>query len=184
MRHRPFGIAVAIQCLAEVKSLVEILRGRRSCQPANRLTRTATRRAISFGPRAIGRATRAETACSADPVAGTGPERGSCGTSQPRAPDHASDPAVAPCPHPNLGAVRNDRSPSRRGLRGCRRRDRARPPASLTTIRSKGGPRAIQLSVDHVMFCMNESTTKPVRSRCSPYGSATARRAPIVSAAS
>jgi hypothetical protein len=39
MRHRPFGIAVAIQCLAEVKSLVEILRGRRSCQPADRLAR-------------------------------------------------------------------------------------------------------------------------------------------------
>ena len=30
---------VAIQCLAEVKSVVEILRGRRSCQPADRLTR-------------------------------------------------------------------------------------------------------------------------------------------------
>jgi len=34
-----------------------------------------------------------------------------------------SGPAVATCAHPNLGAVRVDRSPSRRGLWGRRRRD-------------------------------------------------------------
>jgi hypothetical protein len=31
-----------------------------------------------------------------------------CGTGQPRAPDHASGPAVAPRPHPNLGEGRVD----------------------------------------------------------------------------
>ena len=38
----------------------------------------------------------------------------------------------------NLGELRVDDPPSRRGLRGRRRRDRAHPPASLTSVRSKG----------------------------------------------
>jgi hypothetical protein len=84
---------------------------------------------------------------------------------QPRAPDHASDPAVRTCAHPNLGAVRVDDPPSRRGLRGRRRRDRAHPPANLTNRFVCHGTVA-QPTVDHVMFYMNESATQQVRRRC------------------
>ena len=41
-----------------------------------------------------------------------------------------------------------------------------------------------QLIVEHVMFYRNESPTQQVRRICPAYASATARRAPIVSAAS
>jgi hypothetical protein len=73
---------------------------------------------------------RGNCACSRS-VAATGPRQGSCITGQPRAPDHAPDPTVAPCPHPNLGGLRVGDPPGRRGLWGRRRRDRAHPPASL-----------------------------------------------------
>ena len=65
-------------------------------------TVSATPRAISFEPRAIRRATRAEAARAPDPVAATGTQRGSRGTGRHRAPDHAPDPALRTCAHPNL----------------------------------------------------------------------------------
>jgi hypothetical protein len=41
-----------------------------------------------------------------------------------------------------------------------------------------------QLMADNLMFYRNESATQRVRRDCSAYASATARRVPIVSAAS
>ena len=50
-------------------------------------------------------------------VAGTGPQRGSCGTGQPRAPAHASGPAVAPRPHPFRRRLRRSGPPRTRAVR-------------------------------------------------------------------
>jgi hypothetical protein len=98
---------------------------------------------ITFGDTVYpGRSTRAETARPADPVARTGPQQGSRDTGQPRAPNHAPDPPVRTCAHPNLGGVRVDDPPGRRGLWGRRRRDRGHPPARVTRVRSKGSLRA------------------------------------------
>ena len=70
-------------------------------------------------------------------VAGAGPLRGNRSATRLRGADNARDPELAICSHPRLGEIRDDGCPSRAGLRGCHRRDRADSHKRLTAELSR-----------------------------------------------
>jgi hypothetical protein len=79
---------------------------------------------------------RAEAARAGNPVAGTGPRRGSRGIGQPRAPDHAPDPAVAPAGNDALAVVvreQQDQAQQWQRLDGAIIQAAAKPPARRNT---------------------------------------------------
>ena len=102
--------------------------GRSAVRPA-----TTGQRSGYFGIVDAGRLPGAQTASTDHCVAGAGPSGNRSASQFPKEEaGKTQNPGVGNYPHPHLGEVRHDGCPDRRGLRRCRRRDRAHSSASLT----------------------------------------------------